>query len=254
MSEQQHEDPVAHASTKITSYVSVAAMAAEALAQVAAVRAREHAASDERAARALRAERHAAYGQARLGWAPVLDPRLREQAGVTGAGTAWAQAQAWRPDPEAERVAHLAEARLAELRPDVMERYDRLRAEGSDPVEAMRRVAPLFDQPPARTGHAAPDRAALTNSDTSRRASTAALTLHPGRAEDAGAKTRGQPITTRRSTAVRTPAVVAAEGYPRPISAGSAAAAKAAAAARPSSVTAQRSAAHREPARAGRGR
>jgi len=255
MSEHQHEDPVAHASTKITSYVSLAAMAAEALAQVAAVRAREHAASDERTARALRAERHAAYGQARLGWAPVLDPRLREQAGVTGAGTAWAQAQAWRPDPEAERVTHLAEARLAELRPDVMERYDRLRAEGSDPVEAMTRVAPLFDQPPARTGHAAPDRAALTDSDTSQRASTAAVTPHPGRAEDAGAETRRQQAATR-STAVRTPAAIAAEGYPRPIGTGSAAAAKAAAAGRTTAVAAaaQRGTAQREPARAGRGR
>jgi len=117
----------------------------------------------------------------------------------------------------------------------------------------MTRVAPLFDQPPARTGHAAPDRAALTNPDTSQRASTAAVTLHPGRAEDTGAETRRQQAATR-STAARTPAAIAAEGYPRPISAGSAAAAKAAAAGRPSSVTAQRSTAHRQPARAGRGR
>ncbi len=255
MSEPQHEDPVAHASTKITSYVSVAAMAAEALAQVAAVRAREHAASDERAARGLRAERHAAYGQARLGWAPMLDPRLRGQAGVTGAGTAWAQAQAWRPDPEAERVTQLAEARLAELRPDVMERYDRLRADGADPVEAMRRVAPLFDQPPARPGHAAPERSALTDSDTSQRASTTTeVTRRPARAEDAGTETRGARAATRRSTAVRTPAAIAAEGYPRPIGAGSAAAAKAAAAGGPVSVTAQRSSTHRHPARGARGR
>ncbi len=158
MSEHQHEDPVAHASTKITSYVSVAAMAAEAIAQVAAVRARERAAVDEQAARALRAEGHAAYGQARLGWGQILDPRLRERTGVVDAGTVWARAQAWRPDPEAERATELAEQRLRELRPQVMERYDRLRAEGSDPVEAMRRVAPLFDQPrpvpgkPPRTG------------------------------------------------------------------------------------------------------
>ena len=86
MSEQPHEDPVAHASTKITSYVSVAAMAAEAIAQVAAARAREKAAADERAAGALRAERHGAYGQARLGWSPVLDPKLRERTSVLDAG------------------------------------------------------------------------------------------------------------------------------------------------------------------------
>ena len=82
MSEHEHDDPVAHASTKITSYVSLAAVAAEALAQVSAARAREHAAADERAANALRAERQVAYGQARLGWAPILDPKLRDRISV----------------------------------------------------------------------------------------------------------------------------------------------------------------------------
>ena len=283
MSEHQHEDPVAHASTKITSYVSVAAMAAEAIAQVAALRARERAADDEQAARALRAEHLAAYGQARLGWTQVLDPRLREQAGVVDAGTAWARAQAWRPDPEAERATELAEQRLRELRPEVMERYDRLRAEGSDPVEAMRRVASLFDQPPARTGQAAPDRPALAEADTARRRAHAGLAVYRG--EGAGvddpataggdqstqtgvqiAPHAGEDVkaagglrgTAPRNTPGRTPAVIAAEGYPRPINAGSIDAAKAAAAARrPGSATAaqQRTAAQLpKPAHAGRGR
>ena len=258
MSEHQHEDPVAHASTKITSYVSVAAMAAEAIAQVAAVRARERAAVDEQAARALRAEGHAAYGQARLGWGQVLDPRLRERTGVVDAGTVWARAQAWRPDPEAERATELAEQRLRELRPEVMERYDRLRAEGSDPVEAMRRVAPLFDHPPARTGQAAPDRSALAEAETARRAAGAGLALYRGETGsvhdtatagvDVGTETgeqvaphAGEDVnatgwlrgTAPRSTTARTPAVIAGEGYPRPINAGSVDAAKAAAAGRP---------------------
>ncbi len=285
MSEHQHEDPVVHASTKITSYVSLAAMAAEAIAQVAAVRARERAAGDERAARALRAERHAAYGQARLGWAQVLDPRLREQTGVVDAGTVWARAQAWRPDPEAERATELAEQRLRELRPQVMERYDRLRAEGSEAVEAMRRVAPLFDQPPARTGQAAPDRSALAEADTGRRAADAGLAVyrgetagvddpatvggdqstqaawqaasHAGRAPGAKATAGGMRTTATRSTTTRTPAVIAAEGYPRPINAGSVDAARAVAAGRPGSVTtaAQRtSATQQKPAVARRGR
>jgi len=282
MSEHQHEDPVTHASTKITSYVSVVAMAAEAIAQVAALRARERAAADERAARALRAEHHAAYGQARLGWAQVLDPRLREQAGVVDAGTVWARAQAWRPDPEAERATELAEQRLRELRPEVMERYDRLRAEGSDPVEAMRRVAPLFDQPPARTGQAAPARPAVNERDPARRPGDAGLVLYGGEGAgvldpatasiDVGTETAGQVAphagenvnaagrlrgTAPRSTAARTPAVIAAEGYPRPINAGSVDAARAAAAGRPGSVTtaAQRtSATQQTPAGARRGR
>jgi len=256
MSEHQHEDPVAHASTKITSYVSVAAMAAEALAQVAAVRAREHAASDERATRALRAERHAAYGQARLGWAPVLDPRLREQVGVTGAGTAWAQAQAWRPDPEAERVTHLAEARLAELRPDVMERYDRLRAGGSDPVEAMRRVAPLFDR--RRPGPGTPPRTGLRSLIP-----TSASGPAPPRSPctQAGQKTPApRPGGSPSQPAAAPRPARRPSSPPRATPARSAPAAplprKAAAAGRTTSVgaAAQRGTAQREPARAGRGR
>jgi len=265
MSEHQHEDPVAHASTKITSYVSVAAMAAEAIAQVAALRARERATDDERAARALRAERHAAYGQARLSWAQVLDPRLREQAGVVDAGTVWARAQAWRPDLEAERATELAEHRLRELRPEVMERYDRLRAEGSEAVEAMRRVAPLFDHPPARTGQAAPVRPAVSERDPGRRPGGAELAVYGGDGAgvddtatagvDVGIET-GAKVATRSTTA-RTPAVIAAEGYPQPLNAGSVDAARAAAAGRPGSVTtaAQRtSATQQKPASARRGR
>ncbi len=206
MSEQPHEDPVAHASTKITSYVSLAAMAAEAVAQVAAARARERAVTDERAAAALRAGRRTAYASARLDWAPILDPRLRGRATLDEAGAAWARAQPWRPDPEAERAAQLAEERLRELRPDVMDRYDRLRADGASPVDAMRRVAPSFDAPPARPGQPAPDRAQLADH------------AHPGTDGPAGD---------------RTPAVIAADGYPAPLDTASAGAARAAAAGQP---------------------
>ena len=265
MSEQPHEDPVAHASTKITSYVSVAAMAAEALAQVAAARAREKAAADERAASALRAERQAAYGQARLGWSPVLDPKLRERSSVTGAGRVWASAQAWRPDPEAERASGLAEDRLRELRPDVMDHYDRLRSEGVEPVVAMRRVAPYFDSPPPRTGEPGPDRAALLERDTARRAGDADLTRYRGQTavvdnpRTARVNERGDAITqaapqlarahgehakasalsaaAARGDAPRSAATLAAEGYPKPIHAASVDAVKAAASGRPVSIT-----------------
>ena len=269
MSEQPHEDPVAHASTKITSYVSVAAMAAEALAQVAAARARERAAADERAASALRAERLAAYGQARLGWSPVLDPKLRERTSVTDAGRVWASAQAWRPDPEAERASGLAEDRLRELRPDVMDRYDRLRGEGVEPADAMRRVAPWFDSPPPRVGEPGPDRAALPERDTARRAGDAELTRYRGQSagvdnpraarvdEHGDAVTQAAPHLARtrsehakasalsaaisnpaaRGDVPRSAATLAAEGYPKPIQAASVDAVKTAASGRPVSIT-----------------
>src|SRR5450759_2854555 len=107
-----NDDPVAAAGTKVASYLSLATVAAEAIAQLAAARARERAATDERTAAALRAQRQTAYSQARLGWAPILDPRLRGQTGVLDAGLVWAKAQAWRPDPAAERASDLAEDRL----------------------------------------------------------------------------------------------------------------------------------------------
>src|SRR5664280_1889739 len=143
------DDPVAAAGGKVASYLSLATVAAEAIAQLAAARARERAVTDERTAAALRAQRQTAYSQARLGWAPILDPKLRERTGVLDAGLVWAKAQ--------------------DLRPDVMERYDRLRAEGADPVEAMRRVAAGFDAPPMWTGQPGPARAALTEQAASRR-------------------------------------------------------------------------------------
>src|SRR5450759_3834421 len=80
------DDPVAAAGGKVASYLSLATVAAEAIAQLAATRARERAVTDERTAAALRAQRQAAYSQARLGWAPILDPKLRERTGVEDAG------------------------------------------------------------------------------------------------------------------------------------------------------------------------
>jgi hypothetical protein len=56
---------------------------------------------------------------------------------------AWVSAQPHRDgDPQAELVASRAEARLRELHPDAIGRYDALRA-GLSPVEAMREVVPL---------------------------------------------------------------------------------------------------------------
>ena len=69
------EDPVGHASSKIVQYVSLATMAAEAIAQVRQQRIAIAAATDERTAAALRAERKASLAVARVQWAPVLDDR-----------------------------------------------------------------------------------------------------------------------------------------------------------------------------------
>ncbi len=162
------EDPVGHASSKIVQYVTLATMAAEAIAQVRQQRIAIVAATDERTAAALRAQRKASLAAARVQWAPVLDSRLRARTGVVDAGLAWAVAQGWREvDPEAALASERATERLRELRPDVMDRYDRLTADGVEPVEAMRRVAPFMDRPAARPG----EQAARTPLDTQSSAS-----------------------------------------------------------------------------------
>lgn len=145
------EDPVGHASSKIVQYVSLATMAAEALAQRAQQRAAEAASTDQRATGALRAQQTGARNAARLQWQPVLDPRRGADLPLADAGLAWAASQAWRDvDPEAALASDRALNRMRELRPDVMVRFDRLTSEGVDEVEAMRRVAPFLDRPAAR--------------------------------------------------------------------------------------------------------
>ena len=145
------EDPVGYASSKIVQYVSLATMAAEALAQRAQQRAAAAAATDNKATAALRARQTAARNAARLQWQPVLDPRRGTGASLSDAGLAWAASQAWRDlDPEAAIASDRALERMRELRPDVMARFDRLTTGGLDQVEAMRRVAPFLDRPAAR--------------------------------------------------------------------------------------------------------
>ena len=163
------EDPVAHASTKVAQYVSMATLAVEVIAQVRQQRLAVTAATDEKAAATARAQRASSLAAARVRWAPVLDDHLRTQTGVVDAGLAWAVAQGWREvDPEAALASDRALGRLRELRPDVMDRYDRLTAGGVDPIEAMRRVAPFMDRPPARTGEQAARAPQDTQSSASR--------------------------------------------------------------------------------------
>ncbi len=149
---EQAEDPVGQASSKVVQYVSLATMAAEAIAQVRQQRAAAAATTDARAAAALRAEYGAALGAARTQWAPVLDRRLRDQTSVADAGLAWAATQAWLDtDPEAGIASIRAEERLRVLRPDVMSRYDRGDAPGRSlpgPAAGTTRRA----RPPSRRG------------------------------------------------------------------------------------------------------
>ena len=157
------EDPVGHASAKIVQYVSLATMAAEAIAQHRRQRKDAAAATDQRVAAALRAQQTSARTAARLQWQPVLHPRGGAGGSLADAGLAWAASLPWREtDPEAALAGDRALQRMRELRPDVMARFDRLTGQGLDQVEAMRRVAPLLDRPAGRAHHGAA-RPALTS-------------------------------------------------------------------------------------------
>lgn len=159
------EDPVAQAGTKVVQYVSLVTMAAEAIAQRRQQQAAAAAAADERAAGALPAKQTSAHAAARLQWQPMLDPRRRDSLSLNDTGLAWASTQAWLDtDPEAGLACIRAEERLRQLRPDVMDRFARLTQDGVDQVEAMRRVAPIFDRPPARE-HPTVTRSALADAD-----------------------------------------------------------------------------------------
>jgi len=157
MSEQPHEDPLAHASTKITAYVSVAARAAE---------------------RSRRSPRPGPGSGPR----PTSAPRRRcgrsaspPTARPASAGRrCWTRGCAGRPrsptprrcgagaglaaGPRSRAGGRPGEDRLRRLRPDAMEHYDWLRDHGVEPVQAMRQAAPFFDRPPARPGEPGPDR------------------------------------------------------------------------------------------------
>jgi len=151
--DEHAEDPVGQAGQKVMQHASLATMAAEAIAQVAQQRAATAAVTDARAAAAARAGRTAALTAARPQWQPMLDGRLYDRSSVADAGLAWAAAQGWREiDPQAALASDRALERLRQLRPDVMDRFDRLTGDGVHPVEAMRRVAPFLDRPPARPG------------------------------------------------------------------------------------------------------
>ena len=191
--DEHAEDPVGQAGHKVVQYASLATMAAEAIAQVAQQRAAAAAATDAHAAAAARAERTAALTAARPQWQPMLDGRLYDRSSVADAGLAWAAAQGWRElDPQAALASDRALERLRQLRPDVMDRFDRLTGEGLHPVEAMRRVAPFLDRPPARPGEHI-GRTALAAAPTTPSAQTARQTgpeQHASTAPEAGADTR----------------------------------------------------------------
>src|SRR6266702_3555642 len=109
---------------------------------------------DERARRALAAQIRADREAARAGWAPALDPDWLRQADLFQAARTWGAAMPYADrsmpwyEPAAATALRKSEERLRDLHPYAMAYYDRLRADGLGPAEAMYQAAPLFTRHP----------------------------------------------------------------------------------------------------------
>jgi hypothetical protein len=111
---------------------------------------------DDRTRSVLNSQVRAERDASRSGWAPALDPQWLRQADLLDTARAWGAAMPYADrdvpwyEPSAATAMRRCEDRLRDLHPYAMARYDRLRAEGLGPADAMREAAPLF----ARASHA----------------------------------------------------------------------------------------------------
>ena len=154
MEPETHPDPIhdaaRHAAQQAMQVLSIAAAAAQIV--VRQFRIRDERNQRERRALIEQARQHRVTARAR--WAPAHDSRWLRDANLLDAARVWGaavpyanRASRWF-DSTAESAMHKCEDRLRTLHPHAMARYDRLRADGLSPTEAMRQSAPLFKRPP----------------------------------------------------------------------------------------------------------
>ena len=160
-----HPEPfgeaLSYSSQRVTQLTSLVAATAEVAIRLKAARAARQAAHDAQARRVLDEHERTARAQARARWAPAHDARWLAQADLLQASGTWGAAAPWAgTDPAAASAMRKSEERLRTLHPFAMARYDRLRSDRADPLDAMREAAPLFGlHPHARP---APTRPPLT--------------------------------------------------------------------------------------------
>ena len=198
-------EALSYSAQRAAQLISLAVAAAQVAAHRKALSEARKAARDEQARRALREEERAISAQARAGWAPAHDPQWLAQADLLKAARAWSAAAAYADaDPVAGSAMRKSEERLRTIHPYAMARYDRLRAEGASPLDAMREAAPLFTREP----HARPGQpgtklqlgAATVGPDADRTAGITDDSLRPptpGQNPDREAEHRGQQIVWR---------------------------------------------------------
>lgn len=158
MMPDQHPDPVGEAAQVAVratlQYGALVAGAARSVKRRQVLRARLRLEREERVRRVIQAQERAERAAARARWAPANDSRWLRGAGLIDTAAAWCAAVpfadrggAWFEEDAAAAVRN-CEQRLRDLHPHAMARYDRLRQDGLDPVDAMRAAAPLFARSP----------------------------------------------------------------------------------------------------------
>jgi len=222
-------ESIGHSAQRAAQLTSILVAAAQAHVIYRSRRAAIRAAQDERARHALVEQHRLAFEETRMGWAPALDQRWLSQAGVTQAARTWGAALTWaEADESAATAMRRAEDRLRTLHPYAMARYDRLRAEGMTPADAMTEAAPLFARHPhAREGDPASQHPALPAWTEPSRASDPDTAVSPapavatGRADgvmaEASARAVTADVTARRPAADRAAgraAALAAQSFP----------------------------------------
>jgi hypothetical protein len=148
------QDAIQHGLQQAVQLGSFALTAAQMYIYRQRTQARAAAERDERARRALHAQIRSERDAARAAWAPALDPAWLRQASLIQAAQAWGAAMPYADravpwyEPAAVTAMRKSEERLRELHPYAMAYYDRLRADGLGPAEAMYQAAPLFTRHP----------------------------------------------------------------------------------------------------------
>jgi hypothetical protein len=168
---EEHPDPLTEAAQiavrDARRFVNLLAAAGRIIVrhQVVGKRVREE--RDRQARRAMQASLKAERAAARARWAPGNDPQWLRDAGLLNVAEVWAAALPYADhggelfEKSAESAVLNSEGSLRHLHPYAMSRYDRLRADGMGPVEAMYEALPLFTRPARAYERTAQARSAL---------------------------------------------------------------------------------------------
>lgn len=205
------EEALSHGSQRVAQLASLAGAMSQVVIQRRAIQdALVSGRDEELAKRSLQRQQQALREQARLSYAPAHDQEWLAQADFVQTARAWGGAACFADsDPAAALALRRCEARLRELHPYAMARYDRLRTDGMSPLDAMRESVPLFARSPnVRTGEPAATRAALTVEATAEFGweaadSDIATETAAGSDEEQQAEQRGRHIVNRLQTLAR---------------------------------------------------